>query len=65
MIHIGGIIGGGVSQSKSKTLGCELHFLRKFHNDHDRRDYIAMGAACGVASAFGAPAGGLLFAMEA
>ena len=64
MIHIGGMIGGGVSQSRSKTLGCELPYLRRFKNDHDRRDFITMGAACGVAAAFGAPSGGLLFSME-
>eukprot|EP00455_Lapot_gusevi_P006098 TRINITY_DN12600_c0_g2_i3.p1 TRINITY_DN12600_c0_g2~~TRINITY_DN12600_c0_g2_i3.p1 ORF type:complete len:787 (-),score=196.47 TRINITY_DN12600_c0_g2_i3:47-2407(-) len=64
MIHIGGMIGGGVSQSRSKTLGCELPFLKKFRNDHDRRDFISSGAACGVAAAFGAPVGGILFAIE-
>lgn len=64
MIHIGGMIGGGVSQSRSKTLGCDLPFLRKFRNDHDRRDFIATGSACGVAAAFSAPIGGTLFAME-
>lgn len=64
MIHIGGMIGAGVSQSRSKTMGCELPFLRKFRNDKDRRDFIATGSACGVAAAFSAPIGGCLFAME-
>lgn len=64
MIHIGGMVGGGVSQSRSKTLGCELPVLRKFRNDHDRRDFISTGAACGVAAAFGSPVGGILFSME-
>ena len=30
----------------------------------DRRNFISAGAAAGIASDFGAPVGGLLFAME-
>jgi chloride channel 7 len=69
IIHLGGIIGGGIAQSRSKTLGISLQLIKGFafkqwNNDRDRRDFIALGTACGVAAAFGAPIGGVLFAME-
>ena len=64
MIHMGAMVGGGISQPRSKTLNLSMPWFRKFHTDRDRRDFIAMGAAAGVASAFGAPLGGVLFAIE-
>jgi hypothetical protein len=48
MIHIGGMVGGGVSQSYSKTLNFEFDFIKRFRNDRDRRDFIAMGTNCAV-----------------
>ncbi|GAM26351.1 hypothetical protein SAMD00019534_095260, partial [Acytostelium subglobosum LB1] len=65
MFHIGSCIGSSISQFKSKTLG--IHFKRGFwvfQNDSDKRDFISCGAAAGIAAAFGAPIGGVLFALE-
>ena len=64
MIHLGSIVGAGLSQFKSKTLGVRLPFFERFRNPEDKRNFISAGAAAGIASAFGAPVGGLLFAME-
>ena len=63
MVHIGGIIGAGLTQGRSATLGFNTRYFERFRNVCDRRDFITCGVACGAASAFGAPIGGLLFAM--
>ncbi|CAH3018540.1 unnamed protein product [Porites evermanni] len=64
MIHLGSLVGAGLSQFKSDTLKFQLPFFERFRNTEDRRNFISAGAAAGVASAFGAPVGGLLFSME-
>eukprot|EP01087_Luapelamoeba_hula_P024668 TRINITY_DN9484_c0_g1_i2.p1 TRINITY_DN9484_c0_g1~~TRINITY_DN9484_c0_g1_i2.p1 ORF type:complete len:762 (-),score=73.52 TRINITY_DN9484_c0_g1_i2:870-3155(-) len=66
MIHIGSMLGGAFGQSKDKATGLFPSFLLvdKFRNDRDQRDFISSGAAAGVAAAFGAPVGGLLFSIE-
>ncbi|RQM16534.1 hypothetical protein DD237_001035 [Peronospora effusa] len=55
MIHSGAIVAAGLSQGKSSTLG---------YDTREKRDFVACGAAAGVASAFGAPIGGVLFVLE-
>ncbi|EGC38534.1 hypothetical protein DICPUDRAFT_93809 [Dictyostelium purpureum] len=64
MIHIGSMLGGAIGQVKSKTLRWYPKIFWKYHNDRDRRDFISTGAAAGVAAAFGAPIGGVLFGYE-
>eukprot|EP00760_Papus_ankaliazontas_P031770 PhM_4_TR5448/c0_g1_i1/m.77757/K05016/CLCN7; chloride channel 7 len=64
MIHLGALIGAAIPTGRSRTLGCSANFLATFRNSKDHRDFIAAGAAAGVAAAFRAPVGGLLFVME-
>ena len=66
MIHIGSVVAAGVSQGKSAAMGMETAFskVQDFRNDKEKRDFVACGAGAGVAAAFGAPIGGVLFSFE-
>jgi len=58
MIHSGAIMGSLVARPFSDPLMMPKSF------DRERRDLVAAGAAAGVAAAFSAPLGGVLFAIE-
>tara|TARA_A100001015_G_scaffold4658_1_gene5932 strand:+ start:1048 stop:3228 length:2181 start_codon:yes stop_codon:yes gene_type:complete len=70
LIHCGAIIGGGLSQGKTIKCGtarkCKISIVgrRDFRNDVEKRGFVTMGTAAGVAAAFGAPIGGVLLCLE-
>nr|UTD53591.1 chloride channel C X1 [Casuarina glauca] len=64
MVHTGACIANFLGQGGSRKYHLTWTWLRFFKNDRDRRDMITCGAAAGVAAAFRAPVGGVLFALE-
>ncbi|KAL5818146.1 hypothetical protein ACOSQ3_022045 [Xanthoceras sorbifolium] len=64
MVHTGACIASLLGQGGSRKYHLTWKWLRYFKNDRDRRDLITCGAAAGVAAAFRAPVGGVLFALE-
>jgi chloride channel 7 len=66
MIHSGAIVGAAVSQGKTITFGFDTSWTKfqDLRNDRSKRDFVTFGAAAGVAAAFSAPIGGILFTLE-
>ncbi|KAI3509290.1 hypothetical protein L1887_24460 [Cichorium endivia] len=64
MVHTGACIANLLGQGGSRKYHLTWKWLRYFKNDRDRRDLITCGSAAGVAAAFRAPVGGVLFALE-
>ncbi len=90
VIHIAAALGAGVSQGRSRTLGCASlpttdllwsenrgrllwvgfrlntvfgQIFAPLQSHRVQHDFITAGCAAGIATAFGAPIGGLLFVM--
>ncbi|KAG6780125.1 hypothetical protein POTOM_012979 [Populus tomentosa] len=64
MVHTGACIASLLGQGGSRKDHLTWKWLRYFKNDRDRRDLVTCGSAAGVAAAFRAPVGGVLFALE-
>ncbi|EOY31196.1 hypothetical protein QUC31_019903 [Theobroma cacao] len=64
MVHTGACIASLLGQGGSRRYGLTWKWLCFFKNDRDRRDLVTCGSAAGIAAAFRAPVGGVLFALE-
>lgn len=66
MIHAGAIVGAGISQAASARFGWRWNhpMFRFLRTEAWKRDFSAVGAAVGVAVAFGSPMGAWMWVYE-
>ncbi|XAR54656.1 hypothetical protein NMG60_11029889, partial [Bertholletia excelsa] len=64
LVHTGACIASLLGQGGSTKYHINSKWLQFFNSDRDRRDLVTCGCAAGVAAAFRAPVGGVLFALE-
>ncbi|CAN1807682.1 Chloride channel protein CLC-d [Linum perenne] len=64
LVHTGACIASLLGQGGTTKYHLSSRWLQFFQSDRDRRDLVTCGCAAGVAAAFRAPVGGVLFALE-
>ncbi|PIN00913.1 Cl- channel CLC-7 and related proteins (CLC superfamily) [Handroanthus impetiginosus] len=64
LVHIGACIASLLGQGGTTKYHLRARWLQIFTSERDRRDLVTCGCAAGVAAAFRAPVGGVLFALE-
>ncbi|KOM26585.1 hypothetical protein LR48_Vigan303s000700 [Vigna angularis] len=64
LVHTGACIASLLGQGGSTKYHINSRWFQVFRSDRDRRDLVTCGCAAGVAAAFRAPVGGVLFALE-
>ncbi|XP_054821234.1 chloride channel protein CLC-d-like [Prosopis cineraria] len=64
LVHTGACIASLLGQGGSAKYHLNSRWFQVFKSDRDQRDLVTCGCAAGVAAAFRAPVGGVLFALE-
>ncbi|KAK4257930.1 hypothetical protein QN277_007453 [Acacia crassicarpa] len=64
LVHTGACIASLLGQGGSTKYKLNSRWFQVFKSDRDQRDLVTCGCAAGVAAAFRAPVGGVLFALE-